>query len=190
MEEEIEIEFKNLLTKTEYEILLKHLNMSGESGKKQMNYYFETDEFDLKQAGSALRIREKLGTYTCTLKQPHAKGLLETHAQLTKEELFNWKKGNIQLPHPIEEKLKQLQIPIHKLKYRGQLETERIEKNWNNCTVVFDISRYNGNVDYELEVEANSYQEGKRIFQRLLNEVHIPERKTPNKIERFFHTVD
>lgn len=51
-----------------------------------MNHYFETPNFSLKEAGSALRIRHKGETYTLTLKQPAEVGLLETHQVVTENE--------------------------------------------------------------------------------------------------------
>lgn len=51
-----------------------------------MNHYFETPDFSLKEAGSALRIRHKGETYTLTLKQPAEIGLLETHQVVTEDE--------------------------------------------------------------------------------------------------------
>ncbi|MFP3488877.1 CYTH domain-containing protein, partial [Staphylococcus sp. SIMBA_130] len=61
----------------------------------QINHYFETKEFSLKELGCAIRIREKDGKYTLTLKEPHPDGLLETHDLLTKQEALNWMNGTI-----------------------------------------------------------------------------------------------
>ncbi|WP_212685903.1 CYTH domain-containing protein, partial [Salmonella enterica] len=82
MAQEIEIEFKNLLTEEEYLKLLSNLPFPKYS-QTQTNYYFETEDFSLKAHGSALRIREKNGNYTLTLKETHELGLLETHDALT-----------------------------------------------------------------------------------------------------------
>lgn len=59
MSETIEIEFKNLLTKVEYEKLLNAFNVKDEQIICQTNHYFDTPDFTLKDLGSALRIREK-----------------------------------------------------------------------------------------------------------------------------------
>ncbi len=74
MTQEIEIEFKNIVTKEEFDTLCK--SFSIEAFTKQVNHYFETPDFSLKEAGSALRIRHKGATYTLTLKQPAEIGLL------------------------------------------------------------------------------------------------------------------
>ena len=84
MTQEIEIEFKNIVTKEEFDTLCK--SFSIEAFTKQVNHYFETPDFSLKEAGSALRIRHKGETYTLTLKQPAEIGLLETHQVVTEDE--------------------------------------------------------------------------------------------------------
>lgn len=56
MTQEIEIEFKNIVTEEEFNTLCK--SFSIEVFTKQVNHYFETPDFSLK-AGSALRIRHK-----------------------------------------------------------------------------------------------------------------------------------
>ncbi len=59
MTQEIEIEFKNLLTKSEFLKLSEALCMKEHDFKQQVNHYFDTKDFSLKQKKSALRIREK-----------------------------------------------------------------------------------------------------------------------------------
>ena len=40
--------------------------------------------------------------------------------------------------------------------------------------------------DDELELEVKNFDEGQKTFHALLEEHHIPKRRTPNKIERFY----
>src|SRR5690625_3099304 len=93
MAQEIEIEYKVLLTKKEFEKIASSLPFSANS-VTQVNHYFETNQFNFKKQQSALRIREKNNKYTLTLKQPHEEGILETHDQLTEEEYNHWINGN------------------------------------------------------------------------------------------------
>lgn len=51
---------------------------------------------------------------------------------------------------------------------------------------MLDHSRYLNKEDYEIEVEVTNAEEGYRSFQNLLASHHIPVRKTPNKIKRFY----
>lgn len=188
MAQEIEIEFKNLLTKDEFELLLNQLPFPTGS-VTQTNYYFETKDFLLRQKQAALRIRHKNNSYTLTLKQPHSEGLLETHDQLTKEEAECWIKGNIIPQTETSIQLKDLGIPQEELRCFGHLLTKRTEMRYNNTIVVLDKSIYNNQVDYELEVEANDYQAGLEVFNNLLTTYQIDQKPTPNKIERFFATL-
>jgi|SRR5690625_3163779 len=188
MSQEIEIEFKNLLTKDEFDLLLNQLPFPAASDL-QINYYFETKDFLLRQNKAALRIREKNNTYTLTLKQPHPAGLLETHDPLTKEEATSWITGKIIPQAETSNQLKQLGIPQEELLCFGQLVTKRKEIQFKNTIVVLDESTYNNHLDYELEVEAPYYQVGLQVFNNLLATYQIEKKHTPNKIERFFATI-
>lgn len=190
MTQEIEIEYKNLLTKQEFNRLLYGIPFP-EHGKTQTNYYFETNDFKLKANGSALRIREKNGDFRLTLKQPHPDGLLETHDELTKEEARNWLDGQISAKSNTEKQLWALGISPGDLIFYGSLKTERRETAPSDqVLLVLDYSTYNGESDYELELEATSIAAGKQAFQSLLNSYSIPERETPNKIKRFFSSLE
>ncbi|HEY4601927.1 MAG TPA: CYTH domain-containing protein [Cerasibacillus sp.] len=187
MKQEIEIEFKNLLTTEEYNFLLNALPFPKE-GKEQINHYFETESFDLKSCHSALRIREKEGKFYLTLKEPYESGLLETHDSLTKNEVSQWIAGAI-IPKPNTlNRLKHLNINPTELQYFGSLTTIRRQYERNGFIFVLDKSMYNGCTDYELEIEAPSYSTGKTLFLNLLEQYKIKQKTTPNKIERFFNS--
>lgn len=188
MTQEIEIEYKNLLTKEEFDRLLNHLPFPKYS-KTQTNYYFETKDFSLKQNGCALRIREKNDEYILTLKEPHPQGLLETHDSLTRQEALDWMDGNIKAKEYTAKQLENKGIAMEDLAYYGSLTTERRELNDDNVLIVLDYSTYNGSTDYELELEAPSQDVGIKAFDSLLIEHNIQKRSTPNKIKRFFQTL-
>ncbi|MRG87090.1 CYTH domain-containing protein [Salinibacillus xinjiangensis] len=190
MHQEIEIEYKNILTKNEYDKLLTGLQLTEMNPNQQINYYFETDEFHLKSAGAALRIREKNNECVYTLKEPHETGLLETHESIPAEALQDCINGNLQIPDSITERLSSLNIPVEKLSYKGSLTTYRIETKWNECLVVLDHSVYHNTEDYELELEAPSVEIGEKAFQYLLTKYEIVQKSTPNKIERFFQALE
>src|SRR5699024_1342184 len=188
MSQEIEIEYKNLLTKQEFDYLLGHFPFPQNS-QKQTNFYFETENFSLKENGAALRIREKDGHYRLTLKEPHPDGLLETHDPLTEAEAMNWLQGNNVAKENTKKQLKNMQIETKNLNYYGSLTTERRELEYNQVLLVLDYSRYNGQADYELELEAPSEAIGSEMFNGVLADYHIPKRTTPNKIKRFFSSL-
>ncbi|SEU02855.1 Uncharacterized protein YjbK [Salinibacillus kushneri] len=189
MHEELEIEFKNMLTKKEYDSLMDAFQLDEQMAVKQVNHYFETDGFQLKDQGAALRIREKKQKCVFTLKEPHEDGLLETHATVSKAVLQNCQNGHIHLPEAIKQKLLNLHIPIEQLKYRGELVTFRLEMEWYNCLLVLDHSLYGQTEDFELELEAPEHVHGKKVFHQLLTNYNISKRPTKNKIQRFFEEI-
>ncbi|KGX85442.1 CYTH domain-containing protein [Pontibacillus marinus] len=189
MSQEIEIEFKNLLTQTEYELLTEELPFDTDHRFTQTNYYFETEEFDLKERGCALRIRKKKDSWTATLKEPHVDGLLETHDTLTEEEVRAWM-NDVPSPAPnIELRLQNMGLSFSEVQFKGALITERMEVPYKDTLLVLDRSHYNQQTDYELELEAKEKEHGERVFNEILNQYSIPKRETPNKIQRFFSTV-
>jgi len=190
MSQQIEIEFKTMLTETEFNQLLARLPFPKEP-IMQTNYYFETEDFLLKRNKSALRIREKFNRYQLTLKEPHPEGTLETSDWLTLEEAKAWLEGS---PYPIgkeavHQRLKKLGINEKMLKLFGHLTTERYVYEMDKVSLMLDKSSYHDIVDYELEVEAMSKEAGLSALQSLLEQEKIVERKAKTKIERFFQSL-
>ncbi|MFB3162782.1 CYTH domain-containing protein [Neobacillus sp. 179-C4.2 HS] len=186
MSETIEIEFKNLLTKVEYEKLLNAFNVKDEQIICQTNHYFDTPDFTLKDLGSALRIREKKDHYEMTLKQPADIGLLETTQTLSKKEFLAAINTGILPKGIIQERLEQLNIPFTDLEYFGSLTTKRAEFPYNEGLLVLDHSLYLNTEDFEIEYEVLDFQRGQVAFKELLEQYNLPIRITPNKIARFY----
>ncbi|MUV36509.1 Glutathione transferase [Lentibacillus sp. JNUCC-1] len=189
MTQEVEIELKNLLTQSEMESLHKKLKFP-EKPFVQSNYYFETPDFTLREQGAALRIRKKNNTYTLTLKERHPKGLLETHDALTKEEAVSWLSGAPVKKVNTGKQLQSLGIIEENLKLFGELTTKRWEITHSGALVVLDHSLYNGQEDFELEVEGSSQEQVKEVFRHVLEYENIPHRTTPNKIARLFSALE
>ncbi|GGJ95175.1 CYTH domain-containing protein [Lentibacillus kapialis] len=188
MTQEIEIEYKNLLTEAEFTRLREELPFP-EKAQQQVNHYFETTDFTLKERGCALRIRDRNGAFTATLKEPHPQGLLETHDSLTPQEAEQWMKSNITLKMNIAERLAVHHLHAEELMYYGSLATSRRELDYQNVLLVLDYSTYHGYNDYELEIEAQSESDGLDVMHDIMNEFCIEKRHTPNKIERFFQST-
>ncbi|MFX3624132.1 MAG: CYTH domain-containing protein [Ectobacillus sp.] len=183
MTEEIEIEFKNIVTKEEFQRICDAFSIT--SFTEQVNHYFETPSFSLKEKGCALRIRFKNGTYTFTLKQPAATGLRETHQRLSEAEAKQMLERSQIVPGSIANRLKEMQIPASDLQYFGSLTTKRAETPYKEGILVLDHSFYFNQNDYELEYEVK--EENKKLdFFTLLAEYNIPLRPTQNKVQRFF----
>ncbi|MDQ6596563.1 CYTH domain-containing protein [Bacillus salipaludis] len=187
MFQNIEIEFKNMLTKEEYELLLIKFTTVESKLITQENHYFDTKDFALKNEQSALRIRQKGQQFEMTLKQPANIGLLETTQNLTEAEAtLSIQEGK--LPSgAIKEIISKMDIVFSKLSYFGSLKTNRAEMNYKGGILVLDHSLYLNKEDYELEYEVENEQLGQKIFEELLNQYNIPHRKTENKIQRFYN---
>jgi len=187
MSQNIEIEFKNMLTKAEYERILTAFNIEEDQIFTQENLYFDTPDFALKKAESALRIRRKGTDFVMTLKQPRKIGLIETNQLLTCEEASAAINDGCLPGGQIKQIIEEYNIPFSKLEYFGSLTTKRAEIAYENGLLVLDHSIYLQHEDYELEYEVEDYQAGRKNFQGLLKQFKIPERVTKNKVRRFYN---
>ncbi|WML38803.1 CYTH domain-containing protein [Neobacillus sp. OS1-2] len=186
MSQNIEIEFKNMLTHMEYEKLLKAFHIEKSDIFSQENHYFDTVNFSLKGIGAALRIRKKGDAFEMTLKQPASVGLLETNQIISEDEAVNSIKFGKLPGGEIQCLIEAQKIPFSEIQYFGSLTTNRVEVNYKNGLLVLDHSCYLTKEDYELEYEVENYSEGLKVFKELLAQFTIPERQTDNKIRRFY----
>ncbi|MBY6036312.1 CYTH domain-containing protein [Fictibacillus nanhaiensis] len=187
MTQEIEIEFKNILTYDEFLRLIHDFSVDKTDFKEQTNYYFDTLDLQLKNNQSALRVRLKKDTYTLTLKQQFEKHILETHQPISKELFSTVLKGQT-LPHgEVTEALQRLGINVSNILFLGDLTTMRVELSYKEGILVLDENHYLGKIDYELEYEFADYNKGQKIFLELLQSKNIPMRETKSKIHRFFY---
>lgn len=185
MTQEIEIEFKNMITKKEYTSLLTSYQLSSNDIKTQQNDYFDCLTFTLRDKGAALRVRQKKNDFVLTLKEPAEEGLLETH-QVISLETFQSIKETGELPKgKVSKQVNKLGLTDNLL-HLGSLTTHRAEVELSTGLLVLDHSEYLGCVDYELEFEVTDYEQGEQAFHQLLEEHGIEIRKAKNKIQRFF----
>lgn len=189
MSQEIEIEFKNMLTKEEFHALTDSFQLSDEAFTMQTNHYFDTKDLALCNLLTALRVRKKNDAYTLTLKQPHDDdGLLETNEPID-EEAFKAFIHDGQFPSgEIANILTELGIKLHNIKHLGEMKTNRAEISYKNGLLVFDHSFYLDTEDFELEYEVPDAKEGQAIYDELLRAYNIDVRHTDNKVRRFFNT--
>ncbi|WP_215141887.1 CYTH domain-containing protein [Exiguobacterium qingdaonense] len=183
MTQEVEIEFKSMLTKEEYETLLRAYELENQV-RWQANDYFDTASFQLKSHGAALRIRQKKDGQVLTLKQPNEVGLLETHVNITEEEAEDLFKYGIIHDDQMKQALAPFQLSAA-LEHLGRLETNRAEHQTEEGLLVLDESHYLDTTDYELEFEVTNEESGKRSFENLLERHGLPYRPAKNKIVRF-----
>ncbi|WP_016838235.1 CYTH domain-containing protein [Ureibacillus thermosphaericus] len=190
MSQQYEIEFKNMLTKEQYEQLLTEFNIQKHQIVRQVNHYFDTENWHLRKFSSALRIREQKRKYFCTLKEKTAKHIhLETTDILTQQQRDDMLSGKGFWAPSVKERLLRLQVPIEDLRPFGTLTTDRAEVPYEGGILVFDHSFYLHCDDYEVEYETNNPTVGEKRFLSFLQERNIDIQIADKKIARFMKAV-
>lgn len=189
MTQELEIEFKNMLTAEQFNKLCLYFECTPSSFFKQVNDYFDTPTLALRDQHSALRIRHLPGIHDLTLKQPHDGVILETHQQLTDDENQDMIHFGVMPAGDVEQQITQMGIDVDKLIHLGQLRTERCEFPYKNGTLFLDHSFYLKLEDYEIEMETSDSLNGKQLFEQLLREHNIERQPSASKIARLYKAL-
>ncbi|MEK5230860.1 CYTH domain-containing protein [Lysinibacillus sp. FSL K6-0232] len=190
MTQEIEIEFKNLLTKQQYEQLLQAFHINTNTIHRQINHYFDTPTQTLKNLQSGLRIRQISHYYECTLKEKNAEHAhLETTDELTAEQAQKMLNGKGFYAQEVAKRLALHNVPLEQLDVFGSLTTDRVEIPYKEGLLVFDHSYYLQCDDYEVEYETNDAIKGKAIFEEFLQLYGIQKQATAKKIARFMKAL-
>lgn len=185
MSEQLEIEFKNMLTASEYQKLLLYFQAKEKSFFFQENHYYDTIHEDLKHLRCGLRIRIMPNSAELTLKTPLGDHLLETTDPLslkTAKELIS--KNSILQTGAVAKKLQSLKVDPDSVQLIGSLKTKRFEKETKDGLFVLDHSFYGEQTDFELEFETHDADSGEQIFNRFLEVHHLMKRPSKNKIVR------
>lgn len=181
---EIEIEFKNLLTKEEYEKLLNHFIPKQDEQITNKNFYYDDANESFKKVNSALRIRYTNKKTEMTLKIKGTTQNIEINVPLDE----NFPKEPTVLPTLPNEIMTELEILNLKIKTPmliQKIETLRYEIKTDNGLVVLDRTTFlNDIVDYELEYETADYEKGLHSFEKLLTTHNIKKRPAKPKIAR------
>ena len=180
-----EIEFKQLLTQSQYQSIYKTY-FQDVGTFSQTNYYIYTPQFDLKAHQSALRIRVKDDYNEMTLKIPAEVGLMEYNFETRVVPELNKSITTQMLPAEIIEQLEKMDFDLNQLVILGALTTERLEKEVNGNLLVLDKSRYLDFEDFELEFEVDDYDEGFKQFKNILEQFNMQHEIPDNKVQRFF----
>lgn len=181
--ENIEIEFKNLLTEQEYARIYDYYKLSDCPDILNVNYYYDTKNYELKNNNCAFRIRISNLLKEMTLKIKHDKGNLEINFSVSSEKIPETIAFE-DLPVDIQEKFKSLKIK-DELKLINKIETIRKELKLMNGLLVLDKTTYINNIeDYELEFEVSDYVKGKQEFFSILNNLSVGRKKALPKIAR------
>lgn len=182
----LEIEFKTLLTKEEYDSLKDFFK--EQPPIRQTNHYIDTPDQAIRDHQMALRIRTLADRAELTLKVPQEAGHFEYNQALTFDQV-EYFLSNKKLPQgEIASFLSDLGIPLAALDVWGSLETERREKRIPKGLLAFDRSRYNSIEDYELEMEVDAASD-ETYFHEFLKEKQIEYKPAKSKVARLAQSL-
>ena len=179
----LEIEYKTLLTKNEYQQLLPLF--SDITATKQTNYYIDTADFSIRDAKMALRVRAFENRAELTLKIPQQVGNMEYNQSLTLEECHTLINTCMLPEGEIRILLTHAAINLDELKVLGNLTTIRYEKETTIGLMALDENHYFDKTDYELELEVIDAEMGKEQFDYFLQAHHIHYKYAKPKVARF-----
>lgn len=186
MTENVEIEYKNIISSVEYFQLFEALHFESSQTLKQENIYFDTVDGKLKQHHIGLRVRITDHYVHLTMKRPivdHQK--LETTEKLSQDEGQEIKlTGQITRAGAVGEFLKSIDIELADLIIIGQFQTIRHQIKKDGHTLVLDHCYFSHFEDYELEIETDNPDEGFQFFSDILQKFQIPRRPVKQKIVR------
>jgi len=182
----LEIEFKTLLTKEEYDSLKDFFK--EQPPIRQTNHYIDTPDQAIRNHQMALRIRTLADRAELTLKVPQEAGHFEYNQALTFDQVESFL-SNKKIPKgEIASFLTALEIPLVALDVWGSLETERREKRIPKGLLAFDRSRYNSIEDYELEMEVDAASD-ETHFHEFLKEKQIEYKPAKSKVARLAQSL-
>lgn len=185
MSKNLEIEFKTLISESDFYRLRNYFHLEKNDFFVQENYYFDTIDFKLKQKNSGLRVRLFSDSAELTLKTPEVVGLLETTDHLTLQQAFHIiSSEKLLFEGFVYDKLMNFGIDPTALCMIGCLKTKRAERKLPQGLLALDESWYNQHHDFELELELTDSVRGKNDFLLLLDQLDLKEKPTQNKIQR------
>ena len=170
LDKNLEIEFKALLTKEQYDSILELFK--DVQPYVQVNYYFDKRDGSLIANRNSLRVRFKNNSYEFTLKQPAEVGLNE-YNEIIDEEKFEKLKNGIPFESSILDILKKNGTTQEELVPFYSLETTRYDLPYKGGLLSLDSNIYLDVHDYELEYEAEDYDQGLEIYKELLGNYGI-----------------
>lgn len=183
----MEYEAKSLLIEEDFIKLKNYFQL--QKSLSQQNDYFDTNDFLLKQAGVALRIRYKETQIELTLKKPVDEGLQEINQRLetnTAKKIYTT--GT--LPDgAVREAINSLIGSEQLIHCFGKLTTNRIEHPYDEGTLFLDHSEYGEFEDFEVEYEGYSMEHAQSVLISLLSDLHIKPIPAKSKIARFYEAV-
>ena len=190
---QVEREFKNLLTKSQYHSLLEDFKPLLTKEITQTNSYYDWDGV-LQSHKMALRIRivkgKSIGEITLKIPQSSLEVLEFTHEMPVEMLLQYNEQKEFSLPLSIKEALESKEVYLEKVEQTTLLTTHRFEGSLsNNEWLVLDESHYNGKMDYEMEMEVQNLSLGEEVFLKILQKYQIQREQAESKIKRALSSI-
>lgn len=183
----LEIEYKTLLTKDEYNRLA--MLFSHVTPVTQTNYYIDTIQGDMKSKKLSLRIRTLPTHGELTLKIPEKVGNMEYNVTMDCSEAKAMTKS-LDFPDcQIKSILLERGVKLEDLTVLGHLTTTRREYQTSIGLMALDVNVYADKKDYELELEVLDAEKGKDDFDAFLKENNINFKYAKSKVARFVATL-
>ncbi len=180
----IEIEAKVLLKRTDYEKLKKNLEFIP-AVKIQSNYYLDSNDRVLKKYGMIVRLRTREGNAKLTLKAPLSEGLLEKNQSMSLQEATDMIRSNKIPEGEIRDFLETLHINPESLSILAELITERREGVYNETKINISKNTYGDTIDYEIECDSDSKTKSEKTLEEICVKFKIPfQINTVSKEER------
>lgn len=177
----LEIEYKTLLNKQEYQSLLSLF--ADTPLVIQTNHYIDTPDQLIRSQKMALRVRTFKDAAELTLKVPEVVGHFEYNQDLSPEETEAILQQHQFPDGEIKNLLESKGIPVEQLAVWGSLTTERFEKETAAGLVALDHSLYLDTEDYELEIEVETAEQEEN-FHQFISDHGIVYKAAKNKIAR------
>ncbi len=180
--EEIEIEFKNKLTREEYEELKR---MFDYREVVQKSIYLDTSDISLLRNKIALRIRSTNELNKLTIKHQFDNYIKEISDVISDDEVKQIIISGIIHSEIISDYLSKYDLVNKGYQITATFETKRSYAILEDCKIFLDQTTFENNeVDYELEIEYDDYEKGLVNFHQFLTEHGISSSKTEHKISR------
>ncbi len=174
---EIEIEFKSKINALEYNKIYDKYVLKG-TVIKQINYYFDTEDFYYEKNEATIRIRHKNNKYILTKKSGSKPPFLEQSINISEDKAIYYIKNGLKID--VEE------IDLNKdLKLITSLETVRLLFPYRSGLLCLDKSSYGKKVEYEIEFEVQDVKD-KKEFYTFMEENNLIYTSLASKRERAF----
>ena len=169
----IEIEAKVLLKRTDYEKLKKNLEFVP-AVKIQSNYYLDSPDRILKKYGMIVRLRTREGNANLTMKAPLSEGLLEKTQPMTLQEATDMIRNDKIPEGEVKDFLETLHINPESLSILAELTTERRECSYEGTKINISKNTYGDTIDYEIECDSDSKAKSEKTLETLCAKFKIP----------------